>query len=127
MYFLHRFFLRIPPSATTLVDKNLPSFEIAQQKIEPLLNINSSDEKNVKEFTYSLNGKDIILSGNYGIPDDASNFDGNIMISINSKDIESYSNDTENRYIRSFGISLDNVKHIQLKQMNCYGMLHLQN
>jgi hypothetical protein len=43
-------------------------------------------------FTYAFGGKDIVLSLNHGIPDNASGYDGKVIISVDGKEVETYSN-----------------------------------
>ncbi|WP_301108755.1 VanZ family protein [Sporosarcina sp.] len=80
------------PSGNILVDKNLQSFEIGHEKNDPKINFYSSKGDNVETFTYAFGGKDIVLSLNYGIPDNASDNDGRVIISVNGQEIETYSN-----------------------------------
>ncbi|QTD40299.1 hypothetical protein [Sporosarcina sp. Te-1] len=74
------------------IDNDLQSFEIGQEKIEPKINLYDIDGDNEESFTYSFDGKDIVLSLNYGIPDNASDNGGKVVISVNGQEIESYSN-----------------------------------
>lgn len=74
------------------VDKNLQSFEIGHEKIEPEINLYSSEGDNMGIFTYAFGGKDIVLSLNHGIPDNASDYDGKVIISVDGKEVETYSN-----------------------------------
>lgn len=74
------------------IDKNLQSFEIGHKKIEPELNLYGSEGDNIGIFTYAFGGKDITLSLNHGIPDNASDYDGKVIISVDGKEIEAYSN-----------------------------------
>ncbi|WP_342504749.1 VanZ family protein [Sporosarcina sp. FSL K6-2383] len=74
------------------MDKYLQSFEIDHEKIEPKINLYGSEGDGVEVFTYSFDGKDIVLSLNYGIPDNASDYDGMIIISVDGKEVETHSN-----------------------------------
>jgi len=73
------------------IDKNIQSFEIGHEKIEPKINLYGSEGDNTKIFTYAFGGKDIVLSLNYGNPDNANDYDGQIMISVDGKEVETYS------------------------------------
>lgn len=74
------------------MDKNLQSFEIGSEKIEPEINLYGSGGDNEEIFTYAFGGKDIVLSLNYGIPDNASDYDGVVIISVDGKEVATYSN-----------------------------------
>src|SRR5690625_2997992 len=74
------------------VDKNLQSFEIGDEKIEPEINLYGSDGEGTETFTYAFDGKDIVLSLNYGIPNYPSDAEGEAIISVNGEEIENYSN-----------------------------------
>ncbi|GAA4066792.1 VanZ family protein [Amphibacillus indicireducens] len=74
------------------VDKNLQSFEIGDEKIEPKINVYGSEGDNVEVLTYDFDGKDIVLSLNYGIPDNASDYDGKVVISVDGEEVETYFN-----------------------------------
>lgn len=79
------------------MEKNLESFEIEHEKIEPKMNLYSSDGESVEIFTYSFDGKDIMLSLNYGIPDHASDYDGKVIISVDGKEVGTNPIDKEYR------------------------------
>lgn len=74
------------------VDKDLQSFEIGDEKIEPNINLYGSDGEGTETYTYAFDGKDIVLSFNYGIPNHASDVESEAIISVNGEDIETYSN-----------------------------------
>src|SRR5690625_7980280 len=73
------------------IDKNIQSFEIGHEKIEPKINLDGSEGDNTKIFTYAFGGKGIVLSLNYGNPDNANDYDGQIMTSGDGKEVETYS------------------------------------
>ena len=98
-------------NANEIMNENLPSFEIEHEKIEPKINFFSTGGEPKKNFTYQLDGKDIILSLNYGIPDNVSDFDREIIISVNGEEVDVYSINRENR-IGSSEITLDNVNEL---------------
>ena len=79
------------------MDKNIQSFVIGQEKVEPKINMYGSEDIDVEVFTYSFDGKDIVLSLNYGIPDNASNYDGMIIISVDGIEVESSPMSNESR------------------------------
>lgn len=74
------------------VNKNLQSFEIRHEKIEPEINLYESEGYEIKAFTYTFNGKSIVLSLNYGIPDNASDYEGISIISVDGKEVDIFSN-----------------------------------
>lgn len=98
---------------TVPMDDNLLSFEIEQEKIEPKINVYSSEGETTKNFTYVLDGKEIILSLNYGIPDNVSDFEGEIIISVNGENVDVYSINKENR-VGSSEFTLDEVNELKL-------------
>lgn len=93
------------------LDKNLQSFEIGHEKIEPKINVYSSEGDNIEMFTYAFGGKDIVLSLNYGITDNASDYDSEMIISADGKEVDTYFVDKEYRYPTS-GISEFNMEKV---------------
>jgi len=73
------------------VDKDLQSFEIGDEKIEPEINLYGTDGESTETFTYAFDGKDIVISLNYGIPNHASDAESEVIISVNGEEIENYS------------------------------------
>lgn len=73
------------------LDKNLQSFNIGQDIIEPEINMYSSESGNIEIFTYVFGGKDIVLSFNHGIPDHASDHNGQVVISVDGEEVETHS------------------------------------
>ncbi|MEK5040464.1 VanZ family protein [Sporosarcina sp. FSL K6-3457] len=69
------------------MDKNLQSFEIEHEKIEPKINLYGSESYDSEVFTYIFGGKDIVLSLNYGIPDNSSDYDGMVVISVDGEEM----------------------------------------
>jgi hypothetical protein len=101
-------------SSNIPMDKNLQSFEIEHEKIEPKINLYGSEGDNVEVFTYSFDGKDIVLSLNYGIPDHANNYDGKVIISIDGKEIGTSSMDKEYRGPSSSEDIMDKVNELTI-------------
>ena len=93
------------------MNENLPSFEIDREKIEPKINFFSTEGDTTKNFTYQLGGKDIILSFNYGIPDNVSDFEREVIISVNGEEVDIYSINRENR-VGFSEVALDNVNEL---------------
>ena len=91
--------------------KNLQSFEIGHEKIEPKINVYSSEGDNIEIFTYAFSGNDIVLSLNYGITDNASDYDNEMIISADGKEIDTYFIDKEYRY-PSLGIAELNIANV---------------
>ena len=73
------------------VHNNLQSFEIGDEIIEPEINMYGSEDNNVEILTCDFEGKDIVLSLNYGIPDNVSDYEGKVVISVDSEEVETYS------------------------------------
>lgn len=80
------------------LDRDLHSFEIGHEKIEPKINLYSSEGDNIEMFTYAFGGKDIVLSLKYGITDNLSDYDSKMIISVDGKEIDTYFVDKEDRY-----------------------------
>lgn len=60
--------------------KNLPSFTVSGNKVEPKLNIYRNEDEKSKEYTYHLgNKKDVTFYAYYGIPDNV-DFKGEVTI-----------------------------------------------
>jgi glycopeptide antibiotics resistance protein len=60
--------------------KSLPSFTVLGNKVEPKLNLYSSEDGKSKEYTYHLGNKnDVIFYAYYGIPDNV-DFKGEVSI-----------------------------------------------
>lgn len=97
-------------SGNERIDNNLQSFEIGQEKIEPKINLYESDGDNVETFTYSFDGKDIVLSLNYGMPDNANDHDGKVVISVDGEEIAIYSNKDQ----VSSEINIDKVNELTI-------------
>jgi len=104
---LNRFFVKVEGPAIALnqmevdgsvpLDKNLQSFKIGQEEIEPKINLYSSEGNNIEMFTYAFGGKDIMLSLNYGITDNASDYDSEMIISADGNVLSTYFIDKEYR------------------------------
>ena len=97
-----------------LMDKNFPIFEVGHEKIEPKINLYSSEGDNEGIFTYAFDGKDIVLFLNYGIPDNASEYDGKVIISVNGKEVDTLYIDKENRHHGSSEIIMDKVNELTI-------------
>lgn len=95
-------------NANETMNENLPSFEVEHEKIEPKINLFSSEGDITKNLTYQLDGKDILLSLNYGISDNVSDLDREIIISVNGEEVEVYSINSENG-VGSSELLLENV------------------
>jgi len=96
------------------MDKDLQSFEIGHEKIEPEINLYGSEGDNVEVFTYSFDGKDIVLSLNYGIPDHASDYDGKVIISVDGIEVGTSPMDKENRGPSSSESPMDKVNELTI-------------
>lgn len=94
------------------MDKNMQSFEIGGKKIEPAINVYSGDSKKIIEATYQLEGEDIVLSINYGIPDNAENPSGQIIISVDGVEVDAHSVNKEERYPASSETLLEKVHEL---------------
>lgn len=96
------------------LDKTLQSFEIGHEKIEPEINLYRSQDDNMETFLYIFGGKDIILTLNYGIPDNSSDYDSDskLIVSADGKELETYSIDKEDRYTISSEFNMDKVNEL---------------
>ncbi|QUW20731.1 VanZ family protein [Sporosarcina sp. Marseille-Q4063] len=96
------------------MDRSLQSFEIGHEKVEPKINLYGSEGNNVEIFTYEFGGKDVVLSLNYGIPDSASDYYGEVIVSVDGKEIETNSIDKEYRDIVSSEFNIDKVNELTI-------------
>lgn len=96
------------------MDKSLQSFEIGQEKIEPEINLYGSESNNMEIFTHAFGGKDIVLSLNYGIPDNASDYDGKVIISVDGKEVAISPMDKEYRGPSSSEDIMDKVNELTI-------------
>ncbi|MCR8985470.1 VanZ family protein [Brevibacillus laterosporus] len=86
-------------TGTTPMTENLPSFTVAGKKIEPKMNVYSSEGESNKKYDYILgNKKDVWLHFNFGIPD-TGDFKGEVKIIVDGKERfhsnEQYSQEAE--------------------------------
>ena len=96
------------------MDKNLQSFEIGSEKVEPEINLYGSEGDNEEIFTYAFGGKDIVLSLNYGIPDNASDYDGMVIISVDGREVETSPMGKEYRGPSSSESYMDKVNELTI-------------
>ena len=57
----------------------------------------SSEDNNIEVFTYVFSGKDIVLYLNYGVTDNASDYDSEMIISVDGEEVKTCFVDKENR------------------------------
>nr|WP_276609482.1 VanZ family protein [Chengkuizengella sediminis] len=99
-------------------DNNLPSFEVAEENINPKLNVYSSKGENYNQYTYQLDGKYAQLTGFVGIPDDVSNYHGNVVISVDGEERMNQSftddKDTSPSPPGYFTIGLENANELNI-------------
>lgn len=96
------------------LDKNLLSFEIGNDKITPEINLYSNIGEATETFTYAFEGKDIVLSLNYGIPNHASDSDVTFTLSIDGEEWDAYSGNNEDHYFVSSEYYLENVNELTI-------------
>jgi glycopeptide antibiotics resistance protein len=98
------------------LDKNLQSFIIGHEKIEPKINLYSGEGDNIEMFTYAFGGKDIVLSLKYGITDNLSDYDSKMIISADGKEVDTYFVDKEYRYPTSLSsdFNMDKVNELTI-------------
>lgn len=89
------------------------SFELGNDIITPTLNVFKREHNSAEALTYVLNGEDIILSGQYGIPDAASTSEGKILIAINGEIVDSRLVFKDSGVI-GFELPLDNVNELTI-------------
>ncbi|MEK4326784.1 VanZ family protein [Paenibacillus sp. FSL R7-0312] len=74
-------------------EKKLNSFTVAQEQIEPAINLYSPDNPERHEFSLRLDGQYKELAGNFGVPDDAifakSNGGSSVIISADGEELYS--------------------------------------
>lgn len=95
------------------MDKDLQSFKIGLKKIEPKINLYGSESDSVEIFTYLFDGKDIILSLNYGIPDNANEYNGKVIILVDGIEVSNSSMDKESGP-HSSEILMDKVNELKI-------------
>lgn len=95
------------------MDKDLQSFKIGLKKIEPKINLYGSESDSVEIFTYLFDGKDIILSLNYGIPDNANEYNGKVIILVDGIEVSNSSMDKESGP-HSSEILMDKVSELKI-------------
>ncbi len=92
------------------IDKDLQSFKIGHEKIEPKINLYGSEGDHIKTFSYGFGGKDIVLSLNHGISNNASDYEDWAIISVDGIEVETYSNKDHG----SSEINLDKVNELTI-------------
>ncbi|WP_405116151.1 VanZ family protein [Paenibacillus sp. FSL K6-1217] len=101
-------------------EQELHSFTMAQEQIEPAINLYSPDHPGLHEFSLRLDGQYKELAGNFGVPDDAIPAKGSgtssVMISADGEEI--YSLDVniapgENQPL-SFQVSVEGKQELTL-------------
>lgn len=122
-------------------EQRLNSFTMAQEQIEPAINLYSPDHPGLHEFSLRLDGQYKELTGNFGVPDDAipakGSGTGSVIISADGEEI--YSLDVniapgENQPL-SFQVRVEgrqeliitiNTEAADPEPMRCCGTLRLQ-
>ncbi|NBI29075.1 VanZ family protein [Chengkuizengella sp. YPA3-1-1] len=108
---------KLTESQSNLVeDNNFSSFEVADENINPKLNVYSSKGENFNQYTYQLEGKYTQLSGFVGIPDDINDYQGSVVISVDGKERmnQSYSKDIPPSPPGYFTIGLENANELKI-------------
>ncbi len=101
-------------SGETFTGTKLYSFKIGGQNIEPQYNVFSAEGKKVETYTYTLGKKELVLSGYYGIPDDADDLNGSISLSVDGRQILSNSGEYQGREPGMFEIPLEAVDELTI-------------
>ncbi|GGF61803.1 hypothetical protein GCM10010912_03680 [Paenibacillus albidus] len=89
------------------------SFQIGGQQITPQLNVYSSEGKEVETYTYHFEDEEIVLYGNYGIPDEA-DFEGEITISADGNEVLSTSAQYQMHQPDVFEIPFQKIKELKI-------------
>ncbi|MEK3791825.1 VanZ family protein [Paenibacillus sp. FSL R7-0204] len=102
-------------------EETLSSFTVAQEQIEPAVNLYSPDHPGLHEFSLRLDGQYKELAGNFGVPDDAIPAKGSgtssVMISADGEEL--YSLDVniapgENQPL-SFQVSVEGKQELTIR------------
>ncbi|GKW46311.1 VanZ family protein [Planococcus sp. NCCP-2050] len=88
------------------------SFKVGPVKVEPTKNLYKGNGQGTTEFSYKLDGKDIVLSLNYGIPANAKSDKGQIRISVDGKEVDSYSVDKGMNYPNASETAMEKVNEL---------------
>lgn len=92
---------------------DLPNFTVAGEKIDPKLNLYSSESKEIKTYTYTLGDKkDVKFYSYFGIPDNE-DFKGELIIMADGKQIVQY-NEQYNKQAEPVYIPFDKVNEITI-------------
>lgn len=92
---------------------NLPSFTVAGKKIEPKMNVYTSEGDKSKSYTYILgNKKDVMFYSYYGIPDKG-DFKGEVTI-LTDGNVRIQYNDQYNNGAEPINIPCDKVNEIKI-------------
>lgn len=92
---------------------NLPSFTVAGKRIEPEMNLYSSDGEKEKKYTYILgNKKDVKLYSNYGIQDKGDS-KGGVTIMADGNWVAKY-NDEYNKEAEPLDIPFDKINELTI-------------
>ncbi|GIO31268.1 MULTISPECIES: VanZ family protein [Paenibacillus] len=86
-------------------------FAIGGEKIVPQLNLYAIEGKKTGSYTYRIGGKEGILAGYYGLPDQASK-DGKITIFVNGSERLTVSNENGDNQINEFELPLEKTDEL---------------
>jgi hypothetical protein len=93
--------------------KDLPKFTVAGEKIEPKINLYSSEGKEIKTYTYILGDKkDVMFYSYFGIPDNE-DFNGELIIVADGNQKAQY-NEQYNKKAEPLDIPFDAVNEITI-------------
>lgn len=98
--------------AGKISDGSYQSFKVGPVKVEPTKNLYKGNSQGTTEFSYKLDGKDIVLSLNYGIPSNAKSDKGQIRISVDGKEVDSYSVDKGVNYPNASETAMEKVNEL---------------
>ncbi|WP_136605296.1 VanZ family protein [Paenibacillus dokdonensis] len=93
--------------------KDLPGFTVAGKKIEPKMNLYSSEGQDTKKYTYILGEKkDILFYSSFGIPDNGDDH-GELIIAVDGKEIVQY-NEQYYQDMETIDFSMNSVHEITI-------------
>lgn len=93
--------------------KNLPKFTVAGEKIEPKINLYSSEGKEIKTYTYILgNKKDVWFHSYFGIPDNGV-FESEFKIIVDGQE-KALLNEQYNQEAEALNWPLDKINEITI-------------
>ena len=93
--------------------KDLPSFTVAGKRIDPKMNLYSSEGQEIKKYTYVLGDKkDVLFYSSFGIPDHGDDH-GELIIAVDGKEIVQY-NEQYNKDVETIDFPMNTVHEMTI-------------